>query len=138
VETVSPRARRSRGAQESLLSITLGLESFVVFFAALAGYSLQAVNPTLALVGGGVLLAAFLLCSGVVRTPAGRAVGWVLQLALIATGVVLPLMYLIGTLFFALWIWCFVKGASLDRAKAAAIAADPQPSTVHETKETPA
>jgi hypothetical protein len=114
-------ARRQRGAQESLLSIVLALEAFVVFFAALLSFSLRVVDPTLALVGGAVFIALLLLCSRVVRHRSGRILGWVLQVALVATGLLLPLMILIGVGFFAFWTWCFVRGAALDRAKAQAM-----------------
>jgi hypothetical protein len=127
--------RRQRGAQESLLSIVLALEAFVVFFAALLSFSLRVVDPALALVGGAVFIALLLLCSRVVHHRGGRILGWVLQVALVATGVLLPLMILIGVGFFAFWTWCYVRGAALDRAKAQAFAsAEPSPPQ----KETPA
>jgi hypothetical protein len=129
-----PSRRRARGAQESLLSIVLALEAFVVFFAALVSFSLRVVELTPALVGGAVFIVLLLLCGRVVGTRAGRALGWVLQLALIATGVLLPLMFLIGAGFAIFWTWCFVRGASLDRAKAHAVATAPSPPQ----KETPA
>ena len=113
------RVRRERSASESLLSIVLLLEGFLVFFVALAAFSLQAVTPVQALVGGFVLIVLLTVAGRAARYPAGRWLGWALQLCLIALGLVLPLMYVIGAGFLALWAFCFVKGRSLDAAKAA-------------------
>jgi hypothetical protein len=113
VETV----KRQRTATESLLSITLALEACLVFFAALAAFALDAVTPIAALVGGLALIVLFVACARLVRYPFGIWFGWVLQGALIAAGILLPIMYIIGTGFLALWIYCFTKGRSLDRAR---------------------
>ena len=118
------RVRRERSASESLLSIALMLEGFLVFFVALTAFSLNAVTPVQALVGGLVLLALIVVTARAVRYPAGQWLGWVLQLALVALGFVLPLMFLIGAGFLALWAFCFVKGRSLDAAKAAFLSTD--------------
>ena len=120
------RARRERGASESLLSITLALECFLIFFAALAAFALDAATPVQALVGGGVFIVLLAVTGRAVRYPAGRIVGWILQFGIIAIGILLPLMYVIGAGFLALWAFCFVKGRSLDAAKAAHLATNPK------------
>jgi hypothetical protein len=117
--------RRPRSASESLLSITLLLEGFLVFFVALTAFSLDVVSPVQALVGGAVLIVLLAVAGRLARYPAGRWLGWVLQGALIALGALLPLMYLIGAGFLALWAFCFVKGRALDEAKAAYLSANP-------------
>ena len=112
------RVKRERSASESLLSITLMLEGFLIFFAALSAFALGAVTPVQALIGGLVFIVLLAVAGRAVRYPAGRIFGWVLQVALIAIGIVLPLMYVIGAGFLALYAFCFVKGRALDRAKA--------------------
>jgi hypothetical protein len=129
------RQRRERSASESLLSITLLLEGFLVFFVALTAFSLRVVTPLQALVGGVVLIVLLAVAGRLARYPAGRWLGWALQGALIALGILLPLMYLIGAGFLALWAFCFVKGRSLDAAKAAHLATVSTGSTTE--KETP-
>jgi hypothetical protein len=111
------RVRRERTATESLLSITLALEAVLVFFVALAVFALKTLEPLPAFVGGAVFIVVLALCGRLVRYPAGVALGWVLQVALVAVGILVPLMYLIGAGFLALWIYCFVKGRQLDRRK---------------------
>ena len=140
------RARRERSATESLLSITLVLEAIVVFFVALTVYGLELLPAGLALGGGAALILLLVLDARLVRSAAGIRVGWALQLALILLGLVTPVMWFVGAGFAALWVFCFVKGRQLDRAKAEYLAAHPSPETtdpfnpstetVQETKET--
>lgn len=129
------RVKRERSASESLLSIVLMLEVFLVFFVALTAFSLRAVTPVQALVGAIVLIVLLIVAGRAVRYPTGRWFGWALQLALVALGFVLPLMFVIGAGFLALWAFCFVKGRSLDEAKAAFLANQSPDPTPKETTE---
>ncbi len=110
--------KRQRSTTESLLSIVLMLEAFLVFFTALTAFGLDLVPAPVALGGGAALIVLLALDGRLVRYPAGVWLGWVLQVALVALGILLPLMYIIGAGFLALWIYCFVRGRSIDRARA--------------------
>ena len=123
------RVRRLRSASESLLSITLLLEAVLVFFVVMAAYGLKVLPPG-AVFGGGVLLVVLLIVAGrLVGRPAGIWLGWVLQVALIAIGILLPLMYFIGAIFAFIWIYCFITGRRLDRQKAAYLRDNPSSPT---------
>ncbi|MBX3092737.1 MAG: DUF4233 domain-containing protein [Cryobacterium sp.] len=113
----APRASRVRSASESLLSIVLGLEAALTFFVAVTAFGLRAVPPAFAFGGGAVLFALFLLAGWLTRYPAGVWLGWTLQVVLILTGIVMPLMYAIGAGFAALWIYCYATGRRLDARK---------------------
>lgn len=118
------RIRRERSLVESLLSITLGLEAAMMFFAALVLFGMNRFDPQwLGLVYGAAFIVVLLLVSRVQRWTWGVVVGAVLQLALILTGLIEPMMYLVGAVFTALWIYCFVKGRQVDRKKVAWLAA---------------
>lgn len=121
--------RRERTASESLLSIALALESVLVFFVALTAFGLRALEPLPAFIGGAALIVALVLTARLVRYRWGVGLGWVLQAVLLATGILLPIMYVVAAGFIAIWIFCFVKGRQLDAAKAAFLAANPNPST---------
>ena len=107
------KPRRQRSIQESLLSIALGLDAVLVFFVTLTAFGLKALPPATAFIGGAVLLVAFILAAALQRFEWGVWVGWVLQVALLATGFILPLMFFIGALFLALYLFCFVKAKQL-------------------------
>lgn len=110
--------RRARSATESLLSIVLALEAILVFFVMLTAFGLKALPPAAAFGGGAALIVVLVVTGRLVRYRWGVWLGWLLQAVLVATGILLPVMYFIGLGFAAIWIFCFVKGGQLDRAKA--------------------
>jgi len=120
---VSARPRRRRSVTESLLSIVLVLEACVLFFAGLVAFGLKVLEPALpawaALPAAGVFILLLLATTTVLRFRWGVAVGWVLQGAFVALGILMPLMYAIGALFVVLWVYCFTRGRSIDAARAA-------------------
>ncbi|HEU4850368.1 MAG TPA: DUF4233 domain-containing protein [Terrimesophilobacter sp.] len=109
-----PTPRRVRTATESLLSIVLGLEAALLFFVTVTAFGLKVVPPAVAFGGGGALFAIFLLAAWLMRFRWGVWLGWLLQVALIAIGFLLPLMFFIGAGFAALWVYCFVTARRLD------------------------
>ncbi len=59
-----------------------------------------------------------LLLCGVLTRPGGVHLGWVLQVALVASGFVVPTMFFLGACFAGLW-WASVHfGRKVDEAKA--------------------
>jgi hypothetical protein len=120
------RPRRARSTQESLGAIVLGFEVIVVFLAALVAFGLRSIPPVTALVGGGVLILIMLVTLGLLRFRWGFAVGWAVEIAIVATGFVLPAMFVVGGFFALLWAYCMIQGSRIDREKAAAQRAQPQ------------
>jgi hypothetical protein len=89
-----------------------------MFFVMLTAFGLQAVSPPVAFGGGIAFIVALVLVSGLLRYRWGIWLGWILQAALTATGLVLPAMFFVAAIFVGIWVFCFVKGRQLDRAKA--------------------
>jgi hypothetical protein len=123
--TGRPHPRR-RSVSDSLLSIVLVLESLLVFFATLVVFALDVLPPLAAFIGGAVFVLVTLVTARIVRYPIGVAVGWIIQIALVASGFLVPMMFFIGAGFAALWIYCFITGRRLDSRGAGH---PPQPST---------
>ncbi|MGW1210710.1 DUF4233 domain-containing protein [Streptomyces sp. NPDC002499] len=102
----------------TLCSSTLIGEFFVIGFAGLVAMK----DPDLSMstvwtVSGIAMLLSVLLCAVVTR-PGGIAMGWALQIALIASGFIVPSMFFLGAIFAALW-WASVHyGRKIDEAKA--------------------
>lgn len=119
------RARRTRSLTESLLSIVLGLEAVLVFFIALTVYGLHALAPAPAFGGGAALVVLLALATRVVRYSWGVWVGWLLQLVLLATGLLLPVLYIVAIVFVAIWVFCFVRGRQIDHQNANRISEHP-------------
>ena len=107
------KPRRQRSVSESLLSIALVLEAVLIFFVTLTAFGLKALPPVTAFAGGAAFFLALSVASALLRFEWGVWVGWVLQVALLATGFILPIMFFVGAIFVALWIFCFVKARQL-------------------------
>lgn len=118
------RIRRKRSVSESLLSIVLALEAILVFFVALTVFGLKILDAPTVLIGAAVLIVAMVFGGRTLRYPWGVWVGWALQLALIATGIVFPLMFAVGAGFVALWIFCFIRGRHIDAQIAETLQSD--------------
>ena len=100
----------------------LAAQSIAVFFGALVarGVSLaQSSGPATAyLLVGSALAVLCLIAAGLMRSPVGVTLGWLIQLATFVSAVVVPLMAAVGVIFTALWVTCLVQGARIDEAQA--------------------
>jgi len=125
-----------RSPLRTLAASTLVLEAFVLFFAGLVAKDLSGLSVAQAVGGAGVLALLCLLTAGLLRHRVGYGIGWALQLAMLATGVVVPMMLGIGALFVALWVVSLVMGTKVERERAyvaAVLAAREQAGTAGET-----
>lgn len=112
--------------RESLGSIVLGFEAVIVFLATLVGFGLKVADPVVVLVSGAVLCLALVATVGLLNRLVGFRVGWVLQFVIVASGLLVPIMYVIGAAFVALWTYCMVTGTRLDaQTRRAAEPTDP-------------
>ena len=119
--------------RRSLASIVLGFETIVVFLAALVLWGLTppeggpfGLPAWAALVAGGVIIAGLVVTIASLRFSWGYALGWVLQVLIVAAGLINPAMYVVGALYGGMWWYCMVAGARIDRERAAAAAGKEQ------------
>ena len=112
------KPRRRRSTTESLLSIVLILEAAMLFFATLTVFGLKALDPVAAFAGGGALILLTVIVSALVRWSWGVWLGWVLQAVILATGFLIPIMFVVGGGFVVLWVWCFLRAREIDRQRA--------------------
>ncbi|AEW94100.1 MULTISPECIES: DUF4233 domain-containing protein [Streptomycetaceae] len=111
----------------TLCASTLLGEAFVIGLAGLVAMNLSHFSAgTVWAVSGVAMVLCVLLC-GMITRPGGVVIGWVLQIALIASGFVVPTMYFLGAVFAALW-WAAVHfGRKIDAFKAANAARAAEP-----------
>ena len=100
----------------SLVSITLGLTTPVLVTVADVG-----VGTSLAIGLG--LAAACLVVAGLLRRPWAYAVGWAIQVAAVALGLLVPMMFVLGAIFALLWGTADLLGRKIERERAEAFAA---------------
>jgi hypothetical protein len=120
------RPRRSRGVTEALLTIVLSLEAFLMFFVTLVAFGLRWLEPVVAFAGGGAFLVVLVVVAGLQRFRAGVVAGAVLQVALIATGFVSPVLFALGAVFAGIWLWAFLRARAIEKARADYLATHPE------------
>ncbi|MEV3930349.1 MULTISPECIES: DUF4233 domain-containing protein [unclassified Streptomyces] len=102
----------------TLCASTLIGEFFVIGFAGLVAMKSDDMSMgTVWTVCGIGMLLSVLLC-GVLTRPGGVQLGWALQVLLVLSGFFVPMMFILGVIFSALW-WASVHyGRRIDEAKA--------------------
>ena len=106
-----------RSAQGSLCAVMLTLEAIVLFLAGLVLIGAEDVGAGTAVAIGFGFAAACVLAAGTLRRPWGFSLGWAIQVAAIAFGFVVPLMFAVGAVFAALWAGSYFLGAKIDRER---------------------
>ncbi|MEU6276601.1 DUF4233 domain-containing protein [Streptomyces populi] len=102
----------------TLCASTLIGEFFVIGFAGLVAMKEPDLSTATVWTVCGVLMALSVLLCGMITRPGGVQLGWALQILLIAGGVFVPSMFILGAAFAALW-WASVHyGRKIDEAKA--------------------
>ena len=110
-----PKKRRS--TKVMFASTVLLLEAFVVLFGTLTVFGLRRDEfpPVLIFSVGIALCLVYILTCAVLSRPWGVALGWILQVVLILTGIVEPAMFLVGALFAVAWWYGIRTGIRIDR-----------------------
>lgn len=98
-------------------STVLVLEALVVLLAIPIAINVSDANATYALIIGIALAGLLVLTVGVITRPIAVPIGWVLQVLIIASGIVVPTMFFIGGLFALLWFYAVRNGQRVDRAR---------------------
>ncbi|MEI2732562.1 MAG: DUF4233 domain-containing protein [Dermatophilaceae bacterium] len=105
-----------------MCALVLAAESVLVFFGALVARGLAAADSggpaTAYLLVGSALAVVCLVAAGLMRSPIGVSIGWLVQVATFASAVVVPFMALVGVIFGALWVGCLVQGHTIDQTQA--------------------
>ena len=101
-----------------LAGLVIAAQGLAVFFGALVARALAAAgdspsSSTPLLVGSSLAVLCF-LDAGLLRRPWGITLGWVLQIATLATAFIVPAMLLVGLLFGALWLTALIQGRAMD------------------------
>ncbi|MDL4819259.1 DUF4233 domain-containing protein [Actinomadura opuntiae] len=113
-----PAGRRAPDPVRRLYATVLTCEAIVIALAIPVAISVLDVSgATAGLVCGGLAVLC-LLMAGLLRFPWAFAAGTVLQVAIIATGFMVPAMFFLGVLFGALWGTAFWMGRKVERLAA--------------------
>ena len=106
----------------------LTLESIILALATPVMISVEGVGRSLAIGLGLGLAILCVLTAGMLRKPEAYYVGHALQVAAIALGFLVPIMFFVGAMFAALWLGAFFLGRKIEADKAVwAAQADSEP-----------
>ncbi len=97
-----------------------------MLFAALTAYGLAVLPAAVIWTVAGVMFLVFVLLSRMVTLPGGYIAGSIAQVLVLACGFVIPMMFLLGVVFIALWVAAYRLGSRIDAERAAYDAAHPE------------
>jgi hypothetical protein len=110
--------------RRSLCAAMISLEAVVLLLTIPVLITVNGVSAgTSAAVGAGLALGC-LLTAALLRKDWAYYLGHLIQVASIAVGFLLPMMFVLGGIFAALWIGALILGGRIDAAQRAAAAAD--------------
>lgn len=109
-----------RSMRVSLCAAMLSLQAVVLLLTTPVLVSLTDVPTGAALAVGVGLTVACLVVVGLLRHAWAFWLGWAIQVATVALGVVVPAMYALGVVFAGLWAAAYLLGGKVDRERAAA------------------
>jgi hypothetical protein len=109
---------RNKSTKRTLGSMLMAFESFVVFFATLVAFGLKVAEGPIVWAVGLTLSFLLILTPAILGKKFSYAWGWFLQLVVVALGIWVPLMYVIGGIFVCLWAWAMIAGGTIDKARA--------------------
>jgi len=106
-----------------MCAAVLALEAVVLGLTSPVMIAVSKVPTATALVVGLGLALACLLVAGMLRSERAYLAGWAIQVAAVALGVVVPIMFVLGAIFALLWGTAYLLGRKIERERAAAYAA---------------
>ncbi|MGX1931591.1 DUF4233 domain-containing protein [Microbacterium resistens] len=129
--TRNVRSRAPRGLAQKLGAIVLGFEAIVVGLGGLTVFGLRALPPAIepwwAIVGGAVVAVAMIVAAGLLGSRSGIVLGWILQVVVLASALLVPAMLVIAVIFGGMWAYAMIAGGRVDRAARAAGGPTPDP-----------
>ncbi len=108
-----------------ICAAVLVFEGMVILFATLVALDLSDVSDGTAWSVGGAGSVLALLIAGLLRWRWAYVAGSVLQVALVAAGLVVPVMFFLGLVFAGLWFLALHLGRKVERIQAARVAGEP-------------
>lgn len=108
--------------QRRLCSAILFLEAIVLGLSTLVLLPLSKTSTGTGLGIGLGLFVACLVVAGLLRMSWAYYLGWLIQLAALALGTIVSVMYVLGVIFLALWATAYFLGEKIERERAEWIA----------------
>ena len=118
-----PAGEREKSPRRGMCAAVLSLEAIALGLTTPVMISVSDVRTATALSVGIGLLVACVLVAGLLRRPWAYVLGWAIQIAAVALGFVVGIMFVLGGIFALLWGLADGLGRKIERERAAAYAA---------------
>ena len=119
----APPANTERSPRRGMCAAVLSLEAITLGLTTPVMITIAGVATGTALTVGVGLVVVCLLLAGMLRSKWAYLAGYVVQVAAIGLGFVVPVMFALGVVFAALWAGADQLGRKIERERAAAWAA---------------
>jgi hypothetical protein len=117
------RDERGRSPRRGMCAAVLSLEAITLGLTTPVMITIADVSAGTAVAVGVGLAVVCLLLAGMLRAEWAYGLGWAVQVAAIALGFVIPLMFVLGGIFALLWGSAYFLGRKIERERAEAFAA---------------
>jgi hypothetical protein len=107
-----------RSVRRSLCAAMLCLQAVVLFLTGVVTIGMTDIGAGASLGLGLGLAVLCVLAAGLLRSPVGYGLGWLVQVVSIGLGFVVPVMFFVGVVFAVLWGTAYVLGVRIDQEKA--------------------
>ena len=107
-----------RSVRRSLCAAMLCLQAVVLFLTGVVTIGMTDIGAGASLGLGLGLAVLCVLAAGLLRSPVGYGLGWLVQVVSIGLGFVVPVMFFVGVVFAVLWGTAYFLGIKIDREKA--------------------
>jgi hypothetical protein len=111
--------RRQRGIRESLGSIVLGFELIVLFLGTLVAWGLHSGPAAVVITGGAVLVVLSAVAILTMRYRIGATLGFAVQILAVISGIWVHMMFVVGLVFLAIWIYAMYQAGKIEKQIAA-------------------
>ena len=118
----APRSTPERSPRRGMCAGVLSLEAVTLGLTTPVMITVADVDTAPALVIGLGLAVLCLLTAGLLRHEWAYGLGWLIQVAAVAMGFVIGIMFFLGTVFALLWATAYLLGRKIERERAAAYA----------------
>ncbi|MFC7330017.1 DUF4233 domain-containing protein [Marinactinospora rubrisoli] len=109
----------------TMCAVVLAFEAVVIALAVPVAIQLGGYSPAVAGGTWGGLAAVALVLAALQRFAWARYAGWALQAAFVASGVLVPGLFVLGVVFAGLWVAGWLLGRRTDALRAAGAAQQP-------------
>jgi Protein of unknown function (DUF4233) len=116
-----------RSPRRGMCAAVLSLEAITIALATPVMVSVSGLDVATALWLGVGLAVVCVVLAAMLRSESAYYVGWALQLAVIAMGFVVPMMFVLGLVFAVLWGTAYLLGVKIERERAAYSEASVEP-----------